>query len=95
MVARPDFERSFAEQHDFHSNFPKETEFGIIATDFPGKNLTNMLSESLKKSLPTPGESDLEGAKEVIHVSNVNYNVFNNDKVVKACVKFLTKGKFN
>ena len=79
----------------FIPNFPKGTEFGIIATDFPGKNLTNMLSESLKKSLPTPGESDLEGAKEVIHVSNVNYNVFNNDKVVKACVKFLTKGKFN
>ena len=79
----------------FIPNFPKGTEFGIIATDFPGKNLTNMLSESLKKSLPTPGESDLEGSKEVIHVSNVNYNVFNNYKVVKACVKFLTKGKFN
>ena len=32
----------------FIPNFPKGTEFGIIATDFPGKNLTNMLSESLK-----------------------------------------------
>ena len=79
----------------FIPNFSKGIEFGIVATDFPGKKLTTLLSETIKKSLPTLDETDLGGAKEIIHINNANYNVFNNAKVVKACVKFLTKGKFN
>lgn len=79
----------------FIPKFPQTTEFGVISTDFPGKSLTNLLPESVRKALPTQGEAGLEGAKDVIHINNVNYNVFNNKKVVNACINFLTKGKFS
>ena len=78
----------------FIPNFPKGTDFGIISTDFPGQNFAKYVSESFQKSLPTPREADLEGAADMIYIRNVNYNVFNNAKVVQACVRFLTKGKF-
>lgn len=79
----------------FIPKFPQEIEFGIISTDFPGRGLTSLLPESLRRSLPTLSEADLGNAKDIIHINNVNYNVFNNKKVVSACTNFLTKGKFS
>lgn len=79
----------------FIPNFPKGTEFGVISTDFAGKNLLKYVSQSFQKALPTPRESDIEGAKDTIYIGNASFNVFNNPKIVQACVRFLTKGKFD
>lgn len=78
----------------FIPNFHKNLEFGIISTDFPAKNLAKFVSEAFQKALPSPRESDLDGAKDSVYIPNVNYNVFNNPKIVQACVRFLTRGKF-
>lgn len=79
----------------FIPNFPDNTEFGIIATDLPFRGMLNYLPHSIKKLLPSKSEVELHNAKEIIFIKNVNYNVFNNKKVVNACVNFLKKGKFD
>lgn len=78
----------------FIPNFPEKTEFGIISTDLPFRKLRDYLPESIRRLLPNKSEAELKNAKEIIHISNVNLNVFNNRKVVNACVNFLKNGKF-
>lgn len=76
-------------------NFASNRVFGIISADYPFKGLGNFMPKRIRDILPGEDEATLTNAKETIHISNSKLNVFENKKVVNACINFLKKGTFS
>lgn len=74
--------------------YPREIETGIILSESAVERAMEALTGTKGHKTSVTEEKKFTGAKAVIKINNLHWNIFNNPKVVEKVVNFLKNGTF-